>query len=202
MTRTQANLLGCGQYLLLVTRTYTFLLPWSFYFVGDDYYQGKVRYVNISLDDKPLASAAVTSSSSDKSGPTTATPAAVAETTSAAVFPSNIKNYMFDNESLSMKPTSTADEKGHDDIDEEVSFKSEDISASDEVRLMAQVICDLNSDPVVVLGNDKLSEEVIQKYVKRRKWNLAELRSKKGTPHLAQVKTCFLFHIKGLCTMT
>jgi len=59
--------------------------------------------------------------------------------------------------------------------DNEVSFKKQedpkqaeaDVPEMDEVKLMAQILCDLNSDPVVILGHDRLTDEEVKLFSKR-----------------------------------
>lgn len=177
--------------------------------IGDDYYRGKVRYVNMSLDDKPLdgAKSPDTQNSSASNNHPTNNIKNVAAAATASIKAAEEKqccDVRFDNELLSLEPVvtttaATADETAlNEEADEEVSFKPadeksteshpekelredisateeerkrrrEDILASEEVRLMAQIISDLNSDPVVVLGKDKLTEEVIQKHQAKRR---------------------------------
>ena len=74
----------------------------------------------------------------------------------------------YDNKSLSFQ----THEEGTDDeeVDEEVTFKPnhKKLLISDEAKLMAKIMCDLNSDPVVVLGDDKLTHDICTKYMKKR----------------------------------
>ena len=78
------------------------------------------------------------------------------------------KQFGFD---LSRCATVSPDKTAVSDDDQEVSFKknpfyektgADRLAESDEVKLLAQVVSDLNSHPVVILGHDRLTEDEVK----------------------------------------
>ena len=139
----------------------------------EDFHRGKVKRLDLTLQPFP---------SSEKKqfefDITSAAAAADTSTTAAAAAPptkSHEQSFEADAADGDVSTTSENVEGGgggSDEEEHEVTFKknpyyqedqsSADLEESEEVKLLARVVSDLNSHPVVILGHDRLTEDEVK----------------------------------------
>lgn len=135
----------------------------------EDFHRGKVKRLDLTLQPFP--------SSEKKPFEFDITSAAAADTsTTAAVVATPSHEQSFEAAGGDVSTSSINAEGGgggSDEEEHEVTFKknpyyqedhlsSADLEESEEVKLLARVVSDLNSHPVVILGHDRLTEDEVK----------------------------------------